>query len=1241
MIQHLSIRVPWHDNGWNGTVCLNPESNTSCLRLKNILENRKNDLECSICGKCMLGHEKELPCISEGGTFMYDGELHRPQIHPYKDNNPETHGHFLETDVVYPPFSFSARPFAWLRYDDKEKHSYDKANKYGIKYDPSREPELQWGGAKSVWIQDAENHREIFKYFYQDVIPDESLCIAYAKQVPFVDDNRRVIIGMGHVKKIIPAIEHNHTEAGSLRSMIWETMICHSIRENHEDGFIIPYQKMMEYAESHPDFDMSSITVFAPDDAFEEFSNATEHVSYDSVIDVILSCIKAFRIINECLDEDYSNVISWLNIQLSRVWNDRGAFPGLGVMLTTFGIQLGIPVAREIKNKIKDNDNLWQFLDEVINNPTEYLSDSLVNSITPIIQKTWKSMPEERRKLFELLSRFSLSFEQADVLFYSNKREERNIFCSDLDIIDNPYILYEKTRLKQDDLYLSIQKVDRAVFPIASINEKYPLSDPTKLKSDNDERRIRAIIISVLESAADLGHTFLPVDILTNLVQNMTLEPSCKITSDMINAIESFISNEVLKREMKDGTEYYKLCRINEFDKEIETRIRKRMNAPKIDINTDWRKMLDDKFGENNDPSGLEEMARTEKAAVLKVLAESRISVLVGDAGTGKTTVLSVLCSDPSIAAGGILLLAPTGKATVRLMESVNSSNSSITALNVAQFLTQSKRFSWDDMRFRLSDQPYNDVPETVIIDESSMLTEEMFGALIQTIGRRAQRIIFVGDPNQLPPIGAGKPFVDLVNLLREELPDNQPLNEPKVCNNYGELSINRRQQKDKERLDVNLSRCFTRNNAMIDDEGIIADIIQDKSDNIKIYKWSTNEELEELILTNVANEIGMENINDQVGFDKAFGANVLDYETLFDKKGSEYVDKWQILAPVRNMVHGVVNINRLFHSRYRNHQIELSKRKGWNKKIPVAYGAEEIVYGDKVINIKNIVKKAYPEDETSKNYVANGEIGLACGNYAGKGKKATNYLQVSFSSQKGYTYSYDSRDFDEESGEETLELAYALTVHKAQGSQFDTVILVLSEPCRIISREMLYTALTRQVDKIIILYNDEPYHLMKYASENHSDIAKRFTDLFADIFPDDNGIHKPQIVKVGDSFFDEKLVHKTIRGDLVRSKSEVIIANALYSNGIEYEYEPELQIEGKIKRPDFKIIDADTGAVWYWEHCGMMSDEKYAKRWHDKEKFYEKNGIIKGKNLIVTEEYLNEGIDSSEIDSIVKSTFC
>lgn len=125
--------------------------------------------------------------------------------------------------------------------------------------------------------------------------------------------------------------------------------------------------------------------------------------------------------------------------------------------------------------------------------------------------------------------------------------------------------------------------------------------------------------------------------------------------------------------------------------------------------------------------------------------------MLVGDAGTRKTTVLSVLCSHLDIKSSGVLLLAPTGKATVRPLESMGDDAKGFTALNVAQFLVRSKRFDWNNMRYILSDNDYKDVSDTVIINELSMLTEEMFGALIQAL-KRAKRIVFVGNPNQLPP---------------------------------------------------------------------------------------------------------------------------------------------------------------------------------------------------------------------------------------------------------------------------------------------------------------------------------------------------------------------------------------------------------------------------------------------------------------------------------------------------------
>lgn len=1229
MAQHISIRVPWHDNGWNGTVCEHPCDNNSCLRLKNISENRDDQYEKSICGECMQGYEDELPCLSEGAAFMNATDLTCYTVHPYKKTSPRTHSHFQETELVYPAYSFPARPFAWLM-----KNNIDNlVEQFGILYNPNIEPTLSF---PTNWIQEADNHRAIFEYFYQDVKPDESMVIAYAKQVPFVEDSRRVVIAIGHVKDIVPAKEHNHTNEKPLRSMIWETMVKHSIREDHKDGFVIPYKEMMEYAEEHPEFDMSTITVFAPDDAFAEFSYASEHVSHDAVIDVLLSCIRSFEIINNCLDEDYSNVISWLNERLAEVWEDRGGFPGLGAMFTALGVPLGVVIAKELRENLKEDENIWDAVDSMMENPKDYLSDDLAEKITVIVKKTWKGLIPERKALFKLLSRFSINVNQANVLFFENERVKHHIECTDKEIVENPYILYEKTRLKIDDLYISVRKVDRAIFPVPSILEKYPMEEPSKLTSDNDERRIRALAVWVMEQAALKGHSILTCNQLIDEIHNVILEPECTVTSDIITAIESFLQPEILKREMKNGMQYYKLDRLNKFDVIIEKLVNKRMKVDRLQVEADWRALLDQKFdkGKKVNIDEVENRARQEKAAVLKELAESRLSVLVGDAGTGKTTVLSVLCEHPDIKSKGVLLLAPTGKATVRLLESMGDAAKDFTAKNVAQFLCSRDigGFVWEDMRYVVPKINPTLSYGTVIIDEASMLTEEMFGALLKALGR-VQRIIFVGDPNQLPPIGAGKPFVDLVYKLSRNL-DKSTF--PMIAPSFGQLTINRRQQSKDTRADVLLSQLFTRNGDA--DDELMADIIKGKSNEIEFIKWTDKDDLEEKLLQVVADNTEMTDVDDLVGFNKSLGATYSGEYAYFNRGCAKYADKWQILAPIRNMPQGVMNINRLFHMKYRENFIELSGNWGKYKKIANKLGPEGIVYGDKVINVKNHGKEAWPTDQGGRNYIANGEIGIACDDF--KNGRKDNYMHVEFSSQKGVVYSFDKKDFDDEKGTANLELAYGLTVHKSQGSQFNVVILVLADPCLIISREMLYTALTRQLDKIVILYNKEPFELLKYANDSRSDITRRLTDLFADVYPDNDKMRGVSVFEKDGTFYDEKLVNCTARGELVRSKSEVIIANALYHHELDYDYEPVLELNGRIFRPDFKIVDGDTGEEWYWEHCGMMDDPDYVRRWENKKSYYEKYGVKEGINLIVTKEDSKSGLDSYEIEEIISDIF-
>ena len=122
-----------------------------------------------------------------------------------------------------------------------------------------------------------------------------------------------------------------------------------------------------------------------------------------------------------------------------------------------------------------------------------------------------------------------------------------------------------------------------------------------------------------------------------------------------------------------------------------------------------------------------------------------------------------------------------------------------------------------------------------------------------------------------------------------------------------------------------------------------------------------------------------------------------------------------------------------------------------------------------------------------------------------------------------------------------------------------------------------------------------------------------------------------------------ENLIHKTARGELVRSKSEVIIANALHAAKVDYYYEfPYVTEEGngKIYYPDFTIPISIQGRTVYWEHCGYIKDPTYAANWIKKKIKLQEEGILENINLIVTYDSYYGEIDSQEIQNIIRRWF-
>jgi len=330
------------------------------------------------------------------------------------------------------------------------------------------------------------------------------------------------------------------------------------------------------------------------------------------------------------------------------------------------------------------------------------------------------------------------------------------------------------------------------------------------------------------------------------------------------------------------------------------------------------------------------------------------------------------------------------------------------------------------------------------------------------------KRFILVGDHRQLPPIGAGRPFVDIINHLK---PEGIETAFPRVSKGYAELTIKRRQGGSK-REDLQLAEWFSGEALEPGADSIINQILTTpNSQYLRMEHWENETDFDKIFEKVLVEELGMSSIEDVQTFNQSLGS--ADGRYFNFKEAASKAEAWQILSPIREKVFGVRAINRKIHKRFREDKVQYARSR--YGKIPSPIGLEEIVYGDKVINLFN--SRRNPKDvwpANALNYVANGEIGVVIGQFKTakmtfKGKPKNT--EIEFTSQKGFKYSFKSWEFAEESNN-PLELAYALTVHKAQGSEFGKVFLVVPNPCFLLSREMLYTSLTRQKDKVIMRVN-------------------------------------------------------------------------------------------------------------------------------------------------------------------------
>jgi ATP-dependent exoDNAse (exonuclease V) alpha subunit len=1243
---HVSLRVPWHDRGWDGHVCDRPSSNTACLALSRIAENRDDEIENARAGRsfAQLATKEDKAhwptCLNERGFFMSPEAFASTTNHPYRERarKGSIYLPIAETSLEHPAYAAAGVPFRWMlrRFVDGDRDVRGLVDAFGIEgYDAKREPSEQYDeyGWTKDWVQEFHNQRAMLDTFFSAIQPEHSLCFFYAKRTPLADDRRRVLVGVGRVKRVGEPTEYQYDPSPIMRSTLWERSIFHSIRPEFEDGFVLPYQQILQRLERDGTLRSEDYCAFLPDEHRDAFSYGTEHVTHDVAIAALQSVASTLRkietVLETVLEGPWARCLRWIEAELARLWKLRGPFPGFGAALQAFGLEHGHLLAMQITQAIAKEDaalreNPWSVFDALLKDPT-LLGHECAQWLGKSHEKMWTALSPERRRYLQLLSRFEIAGEQAWQFFndWSEKDQQR--------VVENPYILFEESDVP-------VESVDRGLLPGRAVAEAFPLEEPTALDSAADPRRTRAFVIDELIGLAAQGHTLAPRSWIAERLLEREVEPRLVATAPSLDLAKSTFAELVAISALADGAEAWQYQPYQESGKLIAQTVEGRTatKAARHKEVHDWRALLDEKLGPSKGDA-TEDSARTEKAAALAEIHASRLSVLIGPAGTGKTTVLQVLSEREDVKNGGVLLLAPTGKARVRLEEKTK-----LDARTIAQLLLQTGRYDADtgvyavtrDEKSRLSSW------KTVIVDECSMLTQTQLAALFDSLSG-VDRFVLVGDPRQLPPIGEGRPFVDIVRRLE---PKGMTVPWPRVGRGFAELTVVCRQRAgesksaSRERDDVVLARTFGggTQDAAIDE--VWSRVQGGKSAEVRAVEWKDESDFEAKLLNVLVEELGLQAVGDEGNFGKSY-TGVEPFEGRIYPHRGWYADKkhacvahvanWQVLAPQRVGRFGTDLLNRLVQQRMRPGAVTAASR--MKRSVPKPVGEHSIVYGDKVICVRNHQYAAWNrEDGRKRQYVANGTLGVVVGEY--DKHSPPKRVEVAFESLPAHVVSWSSSALSGDEGDLPIELAYALTVHKAQGSEFGLTLIVMPSASPNLSREMLYTALTRQTGRLVLLHQGPLHDMFEYGSPRRSDVARRLTNVF----------EPPELVAVEEgSFLDAHLVHRTRRGELVRSKSEVAIADLLLSLGRDYKYEQPLEIGGVRRYPDFTVKDDNSGATFYMEHLGMLDDAGYRARWERKLAWYESVGITPagGENgtLIVTTESRERGLDMQAIEATLR----
>ncbi len=1191
---HITCRLAWHDNKWNGRICKNPESNHYCTGYHSLLSSRlrdrkRTDIESAYAEKSigeLLSKRDEdsnrpyiPPCFWSINTFgdenakIWHDNPAAPELKPISEN--------------LSPHSIFSWPFA-----------------------------LSFNRTDAQSITDGKYPRHLKENRidrFQDKIKEgESLAFLYCNyDHPFSDGEfigeryKYLLIGVSKIRK-----KHAYTEFSEPHGTLDKIRARGKEYENFpdvnwalqytlskpEDTISLPYHEYLDVASGKSSRDiLNKIKLTIDEPELEHcFKYVAMDITDDDAIFLLTKLKYKFLEIRDdgiVLPSIIDNQVNQIDILLGECWNKRGYYPGISNLIRVIqglGRYENSRLIKFLEQNMKADPYLFpELLENLLSNPSE-IEDSQIQGLVDELLQAIEAQRIDAKVVLRL-AMLDLKVKQFKRMFFFELGDEN--LNGPTEISDNPYLLYEEYQADWDTLDnntgesidgpIPLYKIDLAYLPDTEFMDPRPSQ---RFMGYFDQRRIRALLIDHLRGLEQYGDCFnedqSAIKALNNNPLLYRLGKHTKLPPHFFRNIppEDFaILSE--KLEIREGNDriYFYLRDVYSAETSISNHIQALLAQP--DHDTVWKgteEYIANSVEELRQPENIGdrfniEGFRAERRHLFCHALKKHFFVITGSPGTGKSFELLRIIRILTGLNEKVLILTPTGKAAQRL--NVEIRDTGLQAKTIDKILHDIKKRNHDISSF-----------DNIILDEMSMVDLIKLNDLLHNLNvhnPKYKRLIFCGDKNQLPSIGYGKVLSDTLYYLQTH---------PDYSDNYVEMFANCRVESGESLLE--LASIYA--NQKEDYEGVITTLLDPDhvDESITVNYWSDENALNKLLdseIKNLARDLGQPEPNAENCLDLIFGIQGKTIKAALKDKTLD-LDSIQFLTPYRSDIGGVLNVNSFIQENYRsNNTLIRNSKHAFHDR-------------DKILMLENLHYKG-------KLMLSNGSSGIVSAERKG-GKVFFPDTLKEESSLGGF-------------GEGTLELAYCLTIHKSQGSGFKRVVIILPEKTTLLSRELFYTAISRAKQHLTLLIQGKPGGVWQESIfENirkRSFSETRKTTLF------------------GLPFWDYTLEPE--KGIMVHSRVEYIIYSTLleYSkkyNGFTFYYEKKPQLE-KSELPiktDFTVI-TDTGNIYYWEHLGMLGDYEYSRTWKYKRKTYQK---FKVENLVTTDE--TRGLNEDKLRSIIES---